>query len=377
MYQWEGLEPTQIDTLMHARDGLTYRLWLVTRSPAANVDIDRRPYLRVSRFAQVAELSQFLSRVEPLRHGLRGQALISCRDQCRELTPLLDIQGTTEAMRQRLNAALAPHLEITWWGTLSALRDSTDSTPQQLRALFHESAATDPLPVGDTAAFVRMLLNRHASDSETGTVIVYSRAPRPGHVKTRLIPALGANGASQLQRRLLARMLERSAGLHPGRLTLAVSPGRNDPWLWQRARAVGAEVVVQPTGDLGRRMRLSLAAATHEAPWAVLIGGDCPGLTARSIERAFAALQSGCELVVTPAADGGFGLIGARQALPAVLFQGVPWGSNSVMSAMQRNARRTGIALRTVDRCWDVDRPADLRRLRTAQGNAHDGISRW
>jgi len=375
MYQWEGLDPDGIDALIRARDPLTHRLWLITGSPAAAPVAGAAPasrqHLRVSRFAQVAELSQFLSRVEPLRHGLRGPALIACRDRCRALTPLLDLHGLTEALRLEVNAALAPHLEVLWWGGVTALRDSMAPLPRQLRALHHVADRDAPLAPSATGAFLRFLLARHAPGPATGPIVVYSRAPRPGKVKTRLIPALGARGACSLQRRLLRQTLARAASLRPQSLELQVSPQRRDPWLWQQAQAVGAHLCVQPPGDLGRRMRLSLAAATRHAPWAVLIGGDCPGLSARTIERAFAALQSGAEVVITPALDGGFGLIGARDPLPPALFRGISWGSRQVMVTLRRNARQAGLRLQLVDACWDVDRPEDLMRLRRAREHEH------
>jgi uncharacterized protein len=371
MYQWEGLDTDGIDALIRARDPLTHRLWLITGTPAgalvAGTAPAARQQLRVARFAQVAELSQFLSRVEPLRHGLRGEALIACRDRCRALTPLLDMQGTTEALRLRVNAALAPHLEVVWWGGVAALRESMEPLPRRLRALHHAAGRDEPLAVSATGSFLRFLLARHAPGPDTGPIVVYSRAPRPGKVKTRLIPALGARGASALQRRLLRQTLARAASLRPQCLELQVAPARRDPWLWQQAKAVGARLRVQPHGDLGRRMRASLAEATRQAPWAVLIGGDCPGLSARTIERAFAALQGGAEAVITPALDGGFGLIGAREPLPPALFRGVSWGGPQVMATVQRNARQTGLRLQLVDRCWDVDRPDDLVRLRRGQ----------
>ena len=102
--------------------------------------------------------------------------------------------------------------------------------------------------------------------------------------------------------------------------------------------------------------------ALSQNPGAILIGTDCPELTVADLRRAARLLRGGAEVVIAPAEDGGYALIGARH-VPVELFHGIAWGSSSVYDETVQ--RLTSYRWRALRRVWDVDRPEDLARLKS------------
>jgi rSAM/selenodomain-associated transferase 1 len=182
-------------------------------------------------------------------------------------------------------------------------------------------------------------------------IIVFARAPVPGAAKTRLIPALGEWGAARLHARLVR---------HAVRTALASGCGPVEVHGTARHsffRSLKARFRLQRGRDLGERMHHALS----RNPGAILIGTDCPALTAADLRRAARLLRGGAEVVIAPAEDGGYALIGARR-VPAELFRDIEWGTSSVYEeTVKRLKAHRWRALRTV---WDLDRPEDLERLR-------------
>jgi hypothetical protein len=109
-------------------------------------------------------------------------------------------------------------------------------------------------------------------------------------------------------------------------------------------------------------MAASLAAALAEAPFACLVGSDCPGRTVADLAAAQAALAAGVDLVLGPVADGGYSLIGLRSPLPA-LFTDMPWGEATVAAETRRRGALAGRTLLELPLRRDVDRPEDLAAL--------------
>ncbi len=191
-------------------------------------------------------------------------------------------------------------------------------------------------------------------------LIVFTRYPEPGTTKTRLIPALGPEGAADLHRQMAEHSLVQARRLQEQRpVALEV---RFDGGSEERMRAwLGADVacVPQGEGDLGERM----ARAFREAFWhgverIVIVGTDCPALTADLMSAALAALGDH-DLVLGPATDGGYTLIGLRRELPQ-LFAGVPWGTGKVLERTLAIAEQAQLRVRLLERLDDVDRPEDL-----------------
>jgi hypothetical protein len=190
-------------------------------------------------------------------------------------------------------------------------------------------------------------------------------------VKTRFIPALGAGGAAALHRALLAdslRLLKSAAPAAGATAYLSFS----EPWRAPRrgpgaaiARAAaGIARLPQTNGDLGRRMRATLRRLLRRGhDRVVIIGSDAPTLPPAWIARAFHLLEAGSEVVLGPARDGGYYLLGARRLVPG-MFSGIPWGTGGVLESTRRALRSRGVTHHLLPAWYDIDRPADLRRAR-------------
>jgi len=199
--------------------------------------------------------------------------------------------------------------------------------------------------------------------ADAGTIVmVFAKAPQPGEVKTRLIPRLGADGAAALHARLVKRALEtvRAAALRPAELHCA--PGIDDPFFRFCAGHYALTLRPQAAGNLGERMHTAFEAALAAHARALLIGADCPALTARHLRQAAQALREDADAVFVPCEDGGYALIGLRR-VDSGLFDGVPWGGDNVMSGTRARLQRLGWTWRELDTLWDVDRPEDYARL--------------
>lgn len=197
----------------------------------------------------------------------------------------------------------------------------------------------------------------------TTPVIVFARAPVPGAAKTRLIPALGAVGAAALHERLVARTLATAAAAAAGPVELCCAPDASDPALAALARTHGASLTAQGAGDLGDRMHAAFRRALAGSPAAIVVGCDCPALAPRHFREAAAALAGGADAVLAPAEDGGYVLVGLARAEPS-LFAGIGWGGPDVLEHTRERLRALGWRWRELETLWDVDRPADLARLR-------------
>ncbi len=191
-------------------------------------------------------------------------------------------------------------------------------------------------------------------------VAILARAPIPGAAKTRLIPALGAEGAARLQRWMLQRTVAMAlvADVGPVSLWCAGDPAHRD---FRVCRSFGSvELHPQPEGDLGARMLAAVAASPAPAG-TLVIGTDCPALGAAHLRAAARALGDH-DAVVIPAEDGGYVLIGMRAPAPEV-FAGVDWGSARVMAQTRQRLAALGWRWSEADPLWDVDLPRDLDRL--------------
>lgn len=202
-------------------------------------------------------------------------------------------------------------------------------------------------------------------------LILILKYPRPGAVKTRLIPALGEWRACELYRALVRHTLgeaQRFSSKSTVSLAARVANAPDDDavrqWLGE-----GIPYEPQGEGDLGQRMeRVVHDEFAEGASPVVLIGADCPELTAEHLHAAVRALE-GKDVVLGPAADGGYYLIGMRRLVPE-LFRGIQWGSGLVLDQTLTAARKTRVECQLLDTLHDLDRPEDLSfwaQTRTAQ----------
>jgi rSAM/selenodomain-associated transferase 1 len=183
-------------------------------------------------------------------------------------------------------------------------------------------------------------------------VVVFTRFPEAGLAKTRLIPALGPEGAAALHRRLTERTLAavRASGLAVEVRTTGSDRSGFADWL-----GTDLNFVDQGEGDLGDRLRR----ACDPAP-VLFIGSDLPDLTADHLTNA-AALLTNERVVLGPAEDGGYWALGL--AAPCdMLFEAMPWGSDQVLAITLARLRQCGIQPAMLPTLADCDRPEDLRR---------------
>ena len=195
-------------------------------------------------------------------------------------------------------------------------------------------------------------------DSFHDLLIVFTRYPTAGSVKTRLIPKLGAAGAVRLQREMTRHILTRARELRPD-IDLEVHADGTDVLALQRL--YGSDLIVRPqaSGDLGKRMLKAFQTAyAQRARRTVLIGTDCPLITPALIRQAFDLLSSH-DCVLGPAKDGGYYLIGLKEPVRA-LFEGLTWGHGDVLNETLNRAQAAGISTALLECLPDIDRPEDL-----------------
>jgi rSAM/selenodomain-associated transferase 1 len=197
-------------------------------------------------------------------------------------------------------------------------------------------------------------------------VLVFARAPLPGRTKSRLVPTLGEWGAARLQARLTLRALRTAAEARCGPLELHATPRPRHAFFERSARAFPSTLHAQRGDDLGARMLNAFRRGLRRYRAVILIGTDCPALRPADLARAARWLAGGCDAVFAPAEDGGYALIGLRRAAPAV-FAGIEWGEAGVYAATRERLAALGWRSRALRTVWDVDRPADVVRLRASR----------
>jgi len=200
-------------------------------------------------------------------------------------------------------------------------------------------------------------------------IAVFAKAPIPGAVKTRLIPALGADGAATLHRTLVERALKCAVAADIGPVELWCAPDERDPFFHACRDRFGVRLACQREGDLGTRMRAAFDAMLAEGGRALLIGSDIPAMTLAYVRGADKALADGSEVVIGPAEDGGYVLIGLSKVVPE-LFEGIDWGGPGVLQATRLRIERLGWRHLELPVLWDVDRPEDLSRPGVPQVDA-------
>lgn len=191
-------------------------------------------------------------------------------------------------------------------------------------------------------------------------LLLFTKFPEPGRAKTRLIPALGTDGAARLQRALTEHVLARVRPfVARHRVTLEIrhaggTHGEMCQWLGPELRQVA-----QGKGDLGERLSRAFEwHFAHGATSVVAIGADCPGVDERILRRAFTALHAQ-PVVFGPAVDGGYYLVGLRRSAPE-LFHGIAWGTSKVLAQSLVTARAVVGEAALLPHLQDVDVAEDL-----------------
>jgi rSAM/selenodomain-associated transferase 1 len=186
-------------------------------------------------------------------------------------------------------------------------------------------------------------------------ILVFAREPVAGRAKTRLIPALGEEGAARLARVMLGHALVEAAAANLGSVELVGDPHPDD---WE-APVGSVATSAQDGADLGERMGNAVERALAHGERVIITGTDCPGLDATRIAEAAGALDSH-DVVIIPAIDGGYVLIGFAR-FDSAIFNGVEWGRGGVLAATLANLQALGWAVWNGEPLADIDEPEDLK----------------
>lgn len=194
-------------------------------------------------------------------------------------------------------------------------------------------------------------------------IILMGKAPMPGKVKTRLCPPLSPRRAAELYTALLEDSAEETASLRGVRRYLFFAPPESKAY-FSSVLYSGFSLLEQAGGDLGERMAHAMGEVfAGGARRAVMIGADCPALSAGRIRSAFAELSRGADAVFGPAKDGGFYLVGLSAPAPC-LFHGIEWSTPAVLQSILSRCRDSCMTYALLPAESDVDTPEDLAALR-------------
>jgi uncharacterized protein len=201
--------------------------------------------------------------------------------------------------------------------------------------------------------------------------IVFAKAPQAGSAKTRLIPALGAQGAAALAHTMLLHTLSKALAAQLGTVELCVDPAPSDP-VWQTfGLPTHTTWSVQGAGDLGVRMAHAAQRSINAGEAVLLIGTDCPDLSVPLLQEAAQALVTH-DASIIPTFDGGYCLLGL-QRFHSQLFDNIPWSTDVVAALTLQRIKELNWHVKVHPRLHDIDEPADIQWLPASWGYADQG----
>ncbi|WKD28923.1 TIGR04282 family arsenosugar biosynthesis glycosyltransferase [Halomonas sp. KG2] len=185
-----------------------------------------------------------------------------------------------------------------------------------------------------------------------------AKAPLPGQAKTRLIPCLGPEGAAQAHATMVRHCVATACqALGSQHVTLWTSLEHQHPLFVELQSHYGISLATQRQGDVGMRVRHALNSTQGPS---MVMGTDCPSITVAMLRQCSAALKN-VPVVILPAEDGGYGLIGTHDDHPS-LFEGIPWGTAQVLQVTRQRLAALTLDAIFPDTMWDIDRPEDWQR---------------
>lgn len=210
-------------------------------------------------------------------------------------------------------------------------------------------------------------MQKSAIDNVDTIILLFSKAPIPGEVKTRLIPRVDAEDAAKIHRLLLEKVLESVSEVDGAVVQLWVANDAQHPFIQQLQCRYNIDVYLQQGRDLGERMKFAVEQVYSQCRQVILIGGDCvsvlPGYIQRSIDL---MKRDDVDLVLGPAEDGGYVMMGIpsghKSSVVDGLFSDVDWGEPMVLSQTVRNANKLNLHMSLLESRWDVDRWEDVER---------------
>jgi rSAM/selenodomain-associated transferase 1 len=194
-------------------------------------------------------------------------------------------------------------------------------------------------------------------------LMIFCKAPVPGQVKTRLMPELTAEQAAKLHIELSLKTLQRAVLGKLCPVQLWCTPSTDHEFFSEAKTAYPLILKQQQGADLGERMHLAFCSALAGYSHALLMGCDCPSMTEQDLEQALMALNQDNEVVLAPAEDGGYVMIGLSRPHPE-LFENMDWGTDRVLAQTRAQIKRYKLRHHELNEQWDLDTPRDLERYR-------------
>tara|TARA_R110001606_G_scaffold399222_2_gene582417 strand:- start:74846 stop:75469 length:624 start_codon:yes stop_codon:yes gene_type:complete len=194
-------------------------------------------------------------------------------------------------------------------------------------------------------------------------ILVFCKAPIAGEVKTRLMPQLNEQAAADIHRELTRRILSLLSESKLCPIQLWCSPTIHHPFFDDCSKDYQVSLHLQQGRDLGERMYHAINDALQRSSRVLLIGCDCPSLMISDLDFAINALQTAQHIVIAPAEDGGYVMIGMKRIYPE-LFINKTWGHAEVLMTTQQQIKKMNLNCIETAMQWDVDRFEDLQRYR-------------
>lgn len=195
------------------------------------------------------------------------------------------------------------------------------------------------------------VLNQHRNEQ----LFVFVKAPRVGTVKTRIAQTIGAERACAIYRELVETVLKNLSSIRYTQLRFSPDDSREEITRWLRE---DWKAEPQGTGDLGERLQSAFAEAFADgAERVVIVGSDCPEVKTQDVRAAWKELRSH-DLVIGPAVDGGYWLIGLRAPQPELLRE-ITWSSDQVLAQTLQRAKSLGLRIQLLRILNDIDTETD------------------
>ncbi len=191
-------------------------------------------------------------------------------------------------------------------------------------------------------------------------LLIFTKSPVLGEVKTRLQPEYSTGQSLIIHKRLMLNTLELSKDLAGFDVELCCTPDRNTLFFLDCENNFPITLNNQQGADLGERMAFAFSVALQTYEKVVVIGTDCPDIDKDYITQAFDALNEN-NAVIGPAADGGYVLLGLRK-FSLELFTNISWSSDKVFSQTQKVLNDLSWKYKELGIMHDLDRPEDLLR---------------
>lgn len=193
-------------------------------------------------------------------------------------------------------------------------------------------------------------------------ILIFSKAPVIGQVNTRLVPYITAEQAARLHEEFTHDRLRMCTSANLGDVQLWCSPDTQHQFFADCQQRYDVKLQTQSGNDLGERMSAALKTMLRRYKRIIIIGTDAPALDIDTIDAVVAELGHR-DIVLVPAEDGGYVLLGASK-FHQDLLDDVPWGTERVLANTVCNIKRLGLDYSLLGQCWDVDRPEDLERYK-------------